>query len=86
MFYMNEVTDYRTTAPDGVYVAISKQPCNLTGALLVSEAPLVVFRGILFSETVDVAAKSFVRNDPHHCYLEGIQCHGDGAFFLEFGS
>ena len=86
MYYENEVTDYRTSAPDGVYLAISEKRCDVTGALLVSKAPLIVLRGLVFSETVERAAKSFVQCHPHHCFLEEIQWDGGKAFTLSFGS
>ena len=86
MPYTNEVTDYRTSAPDGVYIAISRQPCDVTGAKLVTQVPLVVLQGKVLPETVDLAAKSFVPHHPDHCFLEYIKWDGEDAFLLVFGS
>lgn len=86
MLYMNEVTDYSTSAPDGMYLAISRVHSEVTGKELVSEFPVVVFKGKVFPTLLERAAKSLVESHPYHCFLEEIEWDGEDGFLLDFGS
>ena len=86
MFYMNDVTDYRTDAPNGLYLAVSDQTYDRCGELITSSIPLVVRGGILLPRSVDRAAKDLVRRHPQYCFLEEIRWAGGESFTLSFGS
>ena len=86
MLYMNDVTDFRTSAPNGRYLAVSELTCDCCGDLITSSVPLFVIDGALTKRSVDRAAKELVRLHPHHCFLEAVEWDGGGSFSLTFGS
>ena len=86
MFYMNDVTDFRTSAPNGRYLAVSERTSVRFGDMITSSVPLVVIDGALTKISVDRAAIQLVRRHPHYCFLEAIEWDGGGSFTLSFGS